>query len=108
MAAISKVIQASYSVIAMKIDTHRHSGEGRNPGVGRWTPAFAGVTVGRPTVIFIPLRGLHKDTGDSGVGWKPPPAPLDSGLRRSDGGEAASIFIPLRGLGKGMRNCHEI
>ena len=28
--------------------THRHSGAGRNPGVGRWTPAFAGVTVGRP------------------------------------------------------------
>ena len=27
---------------------HRHSGAGRNPGVGRWTPAFAGVTARRP------------------------------------------------------------
>ena len=34
-------------VIAMKIDAHRHSGEGRNPGGGVWTPAFTGVTKGR-------------------------------------------------------------
>ena len=37
--------------------THRHSGLRRNPGAGRWTPAFAGVTVGRPPHIFIRIRG---------------------------------------------------
>ena len=71
------------TVITMKIDAHRHSGEGRNPGAGRWTPAFAGVTVGRPTVIFIPLRGLHKDMSDSGVG-RNPEASLPSFRRRPE------------------------
>ena len=44
-------------VIIMKIDANRHSGAGRNPGVGRWTPAFARVMVGRLAAIFILVCG---------------------------------------------------
>ena len=36
-----------------------------------------------------------------------PPPPLDSGLRRNDGREAAVIFILLLGLGKAMSNSRE-
>ncbi len=36
-----------------------------------------------------------------------PTTPLDSGLRRNDGGEAALIFIPLLGFGKAMGNSRE-
>ena len=64
-------------------------------------------------VIFIPLLGLGKGNGQfprkresrvprrRAVIASHPPPPLDSGLRRNDGREAAVIFIPLLGLGKG-------
>ena len=122
------------TVIIMKIDAHRHSGVGRNPGVGRWTPAFAGVTVGKPYNFhstYVARRGMgnyHEnsqrpaasmsflrsglsqchserakrveeskvlDFGIAGESLTPPP--LDSGLRRNDGGEAAAIFICVCG-----------
>ena len=114
----------SSTVIAMKIDAHRHSGAGRNPGVGRWTPAFAGVTVRKPYHFHprmwpagawgitmkigstvIPAKAGIQGPATCGVATKSPTTPpLDSGLRRNDGEEGRNDGGEGRNDGEEGRN----